>query len=356
MASLTKRLGGNVTTVFNASGFLASSVQAKLAKLGSQMVLAHRASNYEVEKYRLIGGLGQVFFAKYSLRDEDSIREAMKHSNIVINCIGKINPTKNFPLSEVNTEGPRRIARIAKELGVEKFIHLSALNCTPNPEPQVMKHGSEFLRTKYYGELAVREEFPEAVIFRPSNIVGEQDDFITHWTSLVRTFHTRSCAVWDYYDGVEKQPVYVRDLAAGIVEAVLNDQANGKIFQGVGPYRYRYYDLIEYIRHCGGQGKLHTFEITNLRWDIYRFFVSLVPYVQTKEPFISWHRIEHDMVSDKVDPRLPTLEDLGVTLTPLEKIIEVAANKRPRLDKFYPEFEEEPAPDMPERLNLNVAK
>jgi len=82
---------------------------------------------------KLVGDLGQVLFLKFDLRDEDSIRKSLQYSNVVINLIGRDWETKNFTYGDVHVEGARRLARIAREEGVEKFIHLSALNCSPNP-------------------------------------------------------------------------------------------------------------------------------------------------------------------------------------------------------------------------------
>jgi hypothetical protein len=45
-------------------------------------------------------------------------------------------------------------------------------------QPIILKAGSKFLQSKYYGELAVKEEFPEAIIFRPSVIYGQEDRFL----------------------------------------------------------------------------------------------------------------------------------------------------------------------------------
>lgn len=41
-------------------------------------------------------------------------------------------------------------------MGVERFIHLSALGANPNPEKGFFVGRSEFLRTKGLGEIAVR--------------------------------------------------------------------------------------------------------------------------------------------------------------------------------------------------------
>lgn len=63
-------------------------------------------------------------------------------------------------------------------MGVERFIHLSYLNATDRPTPLVMKKPSGYKISKYFGERAVREEFPTATILRASDIYGSEDRFL----------------------------------------------------------------------------------------------------------------------------------------------------------------------------------
>lgn len=55
---------------------------------------------------------------------------------------------RNFKFNDVNNEGARRIARLARESGVERLIHFSALNASPTPQEIYIKGGSQFLKTK----------------------------------------------------------------------------------------------------------------------------------------------------------------------------------------------------------------
>jgi NADH dehydrogenase (ubiquinone) 1 alpha subcomplex subunit 9 len=182
---------------------------------------------------KLCGDLGQILFLPFYLRDDESIYRAVKHSNVVINTIGQEISTPSFELEDVHVDGARRIARICREAGVQRFIHLSALNCHPNPKPVIKRKGSEFYRTKYYGELAVRQEFPSATIFRPSEIFGPADRYFHYYPHWWRRSYHR-IVLWNRGRGIFKMPVYASDLTDGIVKAIFDDNAVGRTYDAVG--------------------------------------------------------------------------------------------------------------------------
>lgn len=64
--------------------------------------------------------------------------------------------------------GASQIAKIAHENGVSRLIHVSHLNAKADSE-------SAFYRTKYEGEVAVREAFAGATIARPGPLFGGED-------------------------------------------------------------------------------------------------------------------------------------------------------------------------------------
>lgn len=75
------------------------------------MILPYRADFGEAIRLKVCGDLGQVLFQFYHLQDEKAIRDAVKHSNVVINLVGREFETKNFKFNDVHVEGARRIAR-----------------------------------------------------------------------------------------------------------------------------------------------------------------------------------------------------------------------------------------------------
>lgn len=69
--------------------------------------------------------------------------------------IGKKKPCllsySNYSFDDLYVEGARRVARLARECGVRKLIHVSQLNASLEPEPHLIMGGSKVLRAKALG-------------------------------------------------------------------------------------------------------------------------------------------------------------------------------------------------------------
>ena len=53
------------------------------------------------------------------------------------------------------------------------------------------------------------EAFPDATIFRPSSMMGEEDKFLDYYSSVRRRFLRKHLAVWNKGKGTFKAPVHV---------------------------------------------------------------------------------------------------------------------------------------------------
>jgi len=309
---------GKIATVFGATGFLGRSVVNQLGKIGTQVVVPYRSDAYNIRRLKLCGDLGQILFTPFNLKDEESLYKAMKHSNVVINLMGRNYETGNFSFEDVHVTGPRTVARIAKELGVETLLHCSALNATENPKPTFRKKGSKFYSTKWRGEQAVTEEYPDAIIFRPSDMWGQGDNFLYYYTSFIRRTW-RFMSLWKRGTGIIKQPVYGSDVAKGIVKAVLDPNAAGHIFQAVGPHRYELSELMDWFHRVMLRTRERLYYRLDCRYDM-TFWIRLILSEMSPMRYktLSYERLERECTTDVVMPHLPTLEDLDVDLTPLE--------------------------------------
>lgn len=327
LASIKRGTGGRssfngiVATVFGCTGFVGRYVCNKLGKIGSQMILPYRGDHCEAIRLKVAGDLGQVLFHFYNLKDLDSIREAVKYSNVVINLVGRDFETKNYKFDDVHITGARNIAKICKEMGVERLIHLSALNAEPEPEGHVLKGGSNFLRSKYYGELAVREAFPEATIIRPADIYGSEDRFLRYYAHIWRR-QFRAFPLWHKGERTVKQPVYVSDIAQAILNCAKDPDTAGKVYQAVGPKRYLLSELVDWFHAVMRKDeKWWGYKRYDMRFDpTFVMKAKLTEMICPGNPIGELHmeRIERECVTDRVLNGVPTLEDLGVNLTAME--------------------------------------
>ena len=99
------------------------------------------------------------------------------------------------------------------------------------------------------GELAVREEFPEAVILRPSDMYGQGDRFLSYYAAFWRR-QFRMVPLWHKGELTFKQPVFVSDVAQGILNIARDPSISGKTYQAIGydSIRETNGNLLDFIR------------------------------------------------------------------------------------------------------------
>ena len=163
---------GITATVFGSTGFVGRYLLSELGTCGSRVYAPFRGCELEVRHLKPMFDLGNLGLLPFSPRDEDSIRESLRSSDIVVNLIGKHYETKhvvptrradgklsrvNYSFEDCHVTIPATLARIAREAGVKSFIHVSALSAD-------VESTSRWSQSKSRGEVAVRQAFPEAVI------------------------------------------------------------------------------------------------------------------------------------------------------------------------------------------------
>ncbi|XP_074859148.1 NADH dehydrogenase [ubiquinone] 1 alpha subcomplex subunit 9, mitochondrial [Carettochelys insculpta] len=307
-------VSGIVATVFGATGFLGRYVVNRLGRIGSQVIVPYRCEPYDVMHLRPMGDLGQILLLEWDSRDKNSTRRAVEHSNVVINLVGREWETRNFSFEDEFVNIPRDIAEVTREAGVEKLIHISHLNAD-------MKSLSKYLRNKAVGEQVVREEFPDAIIMKPSEIFGREDAFFNYYASL----HFFGCVpLIALGKKTVKQPVYVVDVAKAIISAVKDPDAKGKTYALTGPHRYRLYDLVEYL-YATAYRYYFPYPLPRPLYHLLARVFEMSPY----DPWITRDKVDRFHTTDMKFPDLPGLEDLGIQPTPVElKAVEVLRRHR----------------------------
>lgn len=341
---------GIVATIFGAQGFVGSATVNRLAKEGSQIVVPYRGDVYNLRELRLLGDLGQVLFTPFHGKDEASIRRAMEYSNVVINLVGRHSETRNFSYDDVHVKFARTVARLARECGVQRLVHFSALNASPTPPAIILRKPSRFLQSKYAGELAVREEYPDATIFRPSTVYGNEyiDGFISyHFSKWVRPLSFSRVPLYASGEKTVKAPVFVNDVSNAIYAAIREPLSIGQTYEIYGPERYQLRELIEYCLRYMRRKSV----ITPLTPDV--FAKAIFNYTYHKSRF-NLDRMQCAYTTDTFTPGLPTIRDLGIEPTKFSDAIGSIMASMRKSGRYVENPEDFVIPDPPKPVSQEV--
>ena len=221
-----------IVTIFGGSGFVGRYVARRMAKSGWRVRVAVRRPN-EALFVRTYGVVGQVEPVLANIRDDASVRKALEGADAAVNCVGILSPSGRQTFDAVQDEGAGRVARLAAEAGIRRFVHVSAIGADPESD-------SAYARTKALGEARVREHMPDAVILRPSIVFGVEDEFFNRFAAMARMSPVIPLI------GAESrfQPVFVDDVAAAAQKAIVEGVAPG-VYELGGPEIETFRQLME---------------------------------------------------------------------------------------------------------------
>src|SRR5690606_24111152 len=152
--------------------------------------------------------------------------------------VGILAPTGRQSFDAVHVKGARAVAKAAREAGAERLVHISAIGADLNSP-------SAYARTKAEAEQAVLEEFPNAVIIRPSIVFGPDDEFFNRFASMARI-----SPFLPLIGGgrTRFQPIYAGDLGAAITNAVEGRAKSGTIYEVGGPEVFTFRQLLDKVQ------------------------------------------------------------------------------------------------------------
>ena len=221
-----------LVTIYGGSGFVGRYIARRMAKEGWRVRVAVRRPN-DALFVRPYGVVGQVEPVACNIRDDASVRAALRWADAVVNCVGILNKSGKNTFDSVQASGAARIARIAAEEGVGQLVHLSAIGADAGS-------ASEYQQTKAAGEAAILAAFPKAMILRPSIIFGNEDGFFNRFAAM-----TRFSPVLPVVGVATRfQPVYVDDVAQAAVMGITGEAAPG-VYELGGPEVATFRELMQ---------------------------------------------------------------------------------------------------------------
>ena len=291
--------------IFGGTGFLGRYITQELARSGYRIKVATRMPEAAYD-LKPSGNVGQVVPFQCDYKDPESIEAAIKGCDVVINLVGILFEKGKNKFTRVHAELPKTIAEISARQDVEKFIHVSAMG--------IDESKSKYAASKVEGETAIKEQFSDATILRPSVVFGPGDGFFNMFAKLA----TLLPALPLIGGGKTKfQPVYVDDIAKAI-GVIVNEPSNeyaGQIYALGGPevvtFKEIYQRLFDQINRKRA--------LISLPWPIAKLqgaVFSLMPKpLLTKDQVVS---LESDNIIRNGDK---TFKDLGIVPTAMAAIL-----------------------------------
>jgi NADH dehydrogenase (ubiquinone) 1 alpha subcomplex subunit 9 len=299
---------------------------------GFMTSIGNRGDDLEMRFLKPMFELGRSRFVFYSPRDRDSIAEVIADSDIVINVTGKYYETKhlvekktfpyldyttNYTFQETNVEIPKMIAELCTEMQVDNLIHVSSINAAPDSN-------CTWTKTKFEGEMAVREAFPWATVVRPSQMFGHEDRLLNWFANSAERL-----PLVPLFEGGHAltQPVYAVDVADAIQRIVdAPDKFEGRTVDCFGAQDYSYKELAAFVYDITGQEPRIMDLPKEVAKNVAKGFNLLGTPMLTPDMVEMWSEdfipsmTQEEYDAQPTKDKIFSFKDLGIEATPIEKI------------------------------------
>lgn len=194
---------------------------------------------------------GGVEIATGDILDSD-LDKHLDGVGCVVHLVGIIRayPSRGVTFEKLHVEATSNLVRAMESAGVKRLVHMSALGAGPDAS-------TDYFRTKWAAESAVRESGLDWSVIKPSAIYGPGDEFVNMLAGQVRLMPV----VPVIGDGAYRlQPISVKNVAEGFVKACSMDETIGKVYEAGGPDEFTYNDLLDEIARAQGKAgarKIH---------------------------------------------------------------------------------------------------
>jgi NADH dehydrogenase len=215
------------------TGYVGRTLREKLREQGHDVrLLVRRESAHKVETgdgFEVVPG---------DILDSHACMRAVDGCEAVVHLVGIIReyPNDGTTYVAMHTEATFNILDAARRMGIERFVHMSALGARADSR-------SRYHVTKFEAEEIVRDSGLRWTIFRPSVIFHPGDLFIRELADLI---HRQVVPVIDGGKAL-LQPVALENVTDAMARTLHMPETQGRAFDVGGPDRIRFSDLLDRI-------------------------------------------------------------------------------------------------------------
>jgi uncharacterized protein YbjT (DUF2867 family) len=290
--------------VFGGTGFLGRRIVRRLR--GRAFALRVAARHPDRSRELLPANDPDLLAVGAEIHDEASIRAAIAGAYGVVNAVS-LYVEGDDTFQSVHVDAAARLARLAREAGLHRLIHVSGIGADPaSPSP--------YIRSRGEGEEAVRSAFPGATLIRPAVMFAPDDAFLNTLLKLLR----RLPAYPMFGRGATRlQPVHVEDVAEAMVRALERDDTRGATIECGGPRVYTFEQLLRTVAHSADLQARLIFPLPFAAWHALAWMAEALPH-----PALTRNQVELMELDTVVSQGALTFADLGISPKSVEQTLE----------------------------------
>jgi len=257
------RAGGQqVVAVTGATGFVGRAVVRRLRRRSWQVRALARDAGKAYGALPEAGDgvevvVGDVF-------DAGARERLLSGAAAVVHLIGIRRERGADTFERMHVQAVERLVETAQRLGVDRFVHVSALGARPEAP-------SRYHRSKFAGEMVVRDSALAWTILQPSLILGQGGEFsaMAHGWATGRALPRRFLPFFvpEPPAGVDPQwlsrltgaarvqPIHVDDVAEAVAACLEREQTVGEVYPLGGPEAVAWPDLLRMLHEADPQAR-----------------------------------------------------------------------------------------------------
>ncbi len=212
------------------TGFVGSHLIKRLIDEGHEVRCVIREDSKKIDR---IKGLGAEI-VHGDVTDANSLIDACKGIDIIVHLVGIIQEEKGMTFQSIHVDGTQNLINAAKKNNVKLFYYQSANGADKDG-------ATSYFRTKAEAEEIVKNSGIDYIIFRPSLIYGNGDQFVLRLKKIIH-----DAPVIPIIGSGESllQPIFIDDLVACLIKAITTLQLKNRTFCIAGPEQIRFKDVI----------------------------------------------------------------------------------------------------------------